>query len=52
MQPIYNGTIYVDRHVVFLTQKMFSSDSFSVVSHKQEMRESLFSEKPQMKKTV
>ena len=31
----------VDRNVAFLTQKVFSFDSFSVVSHKQEMRESL-----------
>jgi len=36
-------------NVVFLTQKLFSSDDFSIISHGQEKTQVAFTEKPQIK---
>ena len=36
-------------NVAFLTQKLFSSDDFSIITHEQEKTQVAFTEKPQIK---
>ena len=36
-------------NVAFLTQKLFSSDDFSIISYEQEKTQVAFTEKPQIK---